>query len=149
MSLLGVISLVVILAGGFLGLVALTGVPMRGGIGVRVWQPTSVAQLNSTYRAAIGNSTVDLRHVAFTAGTYRVTASVAVGQLVVEVPSNVVVDVTAHSGIGNVVYENQNGSQQFFERPTTGAHGAAPVLVLVADAGVGQVQLYRATSASS
>jgi phage shock protein PspC (stress-responsive transcriptional regulator) len=147
-ALVGVISLVIVASGAFLGLVAMTGVPMRGGIGVRVWQPTSVMQLNATYRTAIGNTTVDLRHVDFTTGTYHLTASVAVGQLVVDVPANVVVDVTAHSGIGNVVYENENGSQQFFERPTTtsgaGARNSAPVLVLVADAGVGQVQLYRA-----
>ena len=151
-SLLAMTSLVIISTGAFFGAVALTGVPLRGGIGQRVFQPTSLSQLSSTYRMAIGNTTVDLRHVPFGTGVYHVTASVAVGELRVEVPANVVVDVTAHSGIGNVVYENQNGSQQFFEglgTSTSGHRSAAPQLVLTAEAGIGQVQLYRATSTSS
>ena len=152
-SLLAVASLVIIVTGAFFGAVALTGVPLRGGVGERVFQPTSLSQLNSTYRVAIGNTTVDLQHVPFGSGVYHVTASVAVGELRVEVPANVVVDVTAHSGIGDVVYENQDGSQQFFEgSPTSGsgsAKKASPQLVLTAEAGIGQVQLYRASSTSS
>jgi phage shock protein PspC (stress-responsive transcriptional regulator) len=152
-SLIVMTSLVIIATGAFFGLVALTGVPMRGGIGERVWQPTSLSQLNATYRTAIGNTTVDLRHVPFGSGVYHVAASVAVGELVVDVPANVVVDVTAHSGIGDVVYENADGSQQFFEGSGTSrsGHGGAssPELVLTADAGIGQVQLYRAAPASS
>jgi phage shock protein PspC (stress-responsive transcriptional regulator) len=152
-SLLAVTSLVIVSTGAFFGAVALTGVPMRGGIGERVFQPTSVSQLNSPYRVAIGNTTVDLQHVPFGSGVYHVTASVAVGELRVEVPANVVVDVTAHSGIGDVVYENQSGSQQFFEGLTgsNSSHGtsASPELVLTAEAGIGQVQLYRAEPVSS
>jgi phage shock protein PspC (stress-responsive transcriptional regulator) len=151
--LLATASLVIIVTGAFFGVIALTGVPLRGGIGERVWQPTSLSELNTTYRTAIGNTTVDLRHVPFRPGVYHVTASVAVGELVVDVPANIVVDVSAHSGIGDVVYENQNGSQQFFEGSGTSksAHGKAssPQLVLTADAGIGQVQLYRAAPASS
>jgi phage shock protein PspC (stress-responsive transcriptional regulator) len=150
--LLAVASLVIVATGAFFGAVALTGVPLSGGIGERVWQPTSLAALQTTYRTAIGNTTVDLRHVPFGTGVYHVTASVAVGELVVDVPANVVVDVSAHSGIGDVVYENANGSQQFFEGsgPLKGSHGSAsPQLVLTADAGIGQVQLYRAAPASS
>jgi len=139
--------------GAFFGIVALTGVPLRGGIGERVWQPTSLSQLNTTYRTAIGNTTVDLRDVPFGNGVYHVTASVAVGELVVDVPANVVVDVSAHSGIGDVVYENADGSQQFFEGSSASrsGHGSAssPRLVLTAEAGIGQVQLYRAVPSSS
>ena len=35
----------------------------------------------NSYRTAIGNTTLDLRHVPFGTGVYHVTASVAVGQL--------------------------------------------------------------------
>jgi phage shock protein PspC (stress-responsive transcriptional regulator) len=146
-------SLVIVATGAFFGAIALTGVPLSGGIGERIWQPTTLSELHTTYRTAIGNTTLDLRHVPFGTGTYHVTASVAVGELVVEVPANVVVDVAAHSGIGDVVYENANGSQQFFEGLGTvkSGHGkaASPQLVLTADAGIGQVQLYRAAAASS
>jgi predicted membrane protein len=112
-----------------------------------------LSQLNTTYRTAIGNTTVDLRDVPFGNGVYHVTASVAVGELVVDVPANVVVDVSAHSGIGDVVYENADGSQQFFEGSSASrsGHGSAssPRLVLTAEAGIGQVQLYRAVPSSS
>lgn len=53
---------------------------------------------------------------------------------------------------GHMVYENQFGSQQFFEgvgTSTSGHNSASPQLDLTAEAGIGQVQLYRATSVSS
>jgi phage shock protein PspC (stress-responsive transcriptional regulator) len=146
---LAAISLFVLAVGAFFAVVALTGVPLSGGIGDRVWQPTSVAQVQPTYRTAIGNMTVDLREVPFTKGIVHVTASVAVGKLLVAVPSGLIVDVTARSGVGNVVYEN--GSVQAFIQPALSAarraHGGAE-LVLDAEAGVGQVQLLRAPASA-
>jgi len=146
--LLGVLALIVlsvfiVAVGAFFGVVAMTGVPLAGGIGDRVWQPTSVAQVQPVYRTAIGNMTVDLRQVPFRVGTTHVTATVGVGRLLVEVPSGVVVDVTAHSGIGDVTYVN-GSPEQFRGTASTATTGVVRrQLVLVAEAGVGQVQLYR------
>ncbi|HEV3213477.1 MAG TPA: PspC domain-containing protein [Acidimicrobiales bacterium] len=143
----GAVTLAIVATGAFFALVASTGVPFTGGIGDRVYQPTSLAQVQPTYRTAIGNLTVDLRRVHFTSRTTRVTASVAVGLLTVEVPPGVVVDVSAHSGFGNVVA--QPGDLQTFSGPervsASGSAAAHPQLDLVAEAGVGQVRLVRGT----
>ena len=73
------LSLVILATAAFFGAVAVTGVPLTGGIGQRVVQPTTPAELQPSYRMAIGNLTVDLTHVPLGAGTRTVSASVAVG----------------------------------------------------------------------
>ncbi len=141
---LGCMTLGIVAAGSFLGLVASTGVPMSGGIGERIYQPTSLAQLQRFYRTSMGDMTVDLRQVRFPASTVHVTASVAVGHLTVDVPPGVVVDVSAHAGFGDV--SSSPGDLQSFSTPATGAAGRtdrAHVLVLVAEVGVGRVDLVR------
>ena len=99
---LACLTLLIVVAGTFLGMVASTGVPMSGGVGERIYQPTSLAELQPTYRTAIGNMTVNLDQVHFGAAPVHVTASVAVGLLTIEVPPGVIVDVTAHAGFGTV-----------------------------------------------
>ena len=135
------LSLFVLLVGTFLVLVAWTGVPIAGGVGERVYAPVSMSQLHSAYRLAAGDLTVDLRRVHFSdhAAPRHLTASVAVGVVTIDVPRGVVVDVTAHSGIGNVVTSPAGLGQ--FQPPT--AHRAPAQLVLNVDAGIGQVQLNR------
>jgi phage shock protein PspC (stress-responsive transcriptional regulator) len=135
------VTFVILVTGAFFALVASTGVPFTGGIGDRVYQPATLGQVQRTYRAAIGSLTVDLRRVHFTTHTTHVTASVAVGVLTVEVGPGVVVDVSAHSGVGNVVAAT--GDLSSFGIPSGSTAGAHPQLSLVADAGVGQVRLVR------
>jgi phage shock protein PspC (stress-responsive transcriptional regulator) len=140
---LGCMTLVIVVAGSFLGLVASTGVPMSGGIGERIYQPTTLAQVQRFYRTSIGDMTVDLRQVRFPPSTVRVTASVAVGRLVVEVPPGVVVDVTAHAGVGDVS-SSPGDLQSFASLTQVPSPDAKRVLVLVAEVGVGRVDLVRA-----
>jgi len=85
---------------------------------------------------------VDLRRVHFGRTPTHVTASVAVGVVTVEVPPGVVVDVNAHSGFGNVV-ASPGDLQSFSAPPRSVANRSRPGLVLVAEAGVGQVRLIR------
>ena len=142
-----VISLVILAAGAFFGAVATTGVPLTGGIGQRIVQPTSPAQLQTTYRLAIGNMTVDLTRVPFGSAPRTVTASVGVGVLVIDVPPGAVVDVRAQSSIGSVSYGDSG--QASFETPTgpTTIFGAPrPQLVVDARVGIGQVRLERGGS---
>ena len=142
-----VISLVILVAGAFFGAVATTGVPLTGGIGQRIVQPTSPAQLQTTYRLAIGNMTVDLTRVPFGSAPRTVTASVGVGVLVIDVPPGAVVDVRAQSSIGSVSYGDSG--QASFETPTgpTTIFGAPrPQLVVDARVGIGQVRLERGGS---
>jgi phage shock protein PspC (stress-responsive transcriptional regulator) len=138
---LAAVTLAILVSAAFFALVASTGVPLSGGIGDRVIQPTAISQLRPTYRTAIGNMTLDLQLIHFTRATTRVTASVAVGMLTIEVPPGVVVDVDAHAGVGNVV--STPSDLQSFSTPA-GGHGAArPQLILTAQVGVGQVRLIR------
>ena len=64
-------------------------VPLRGGIGSRAANPTSVAEIQSTYHVGIGQQTIDLSQVQFGGKTVHITASVGVGRLLVEVPPGV------------------------------------------------------------
>jgi phage shock protein PspC (stress-responsive transcriptional regulator) len=126
---------------------ALSGVPLRGGIGDVQWQPTSAAQVAPQYRLGIGNMRLDLRDVAFRAGTTHVTASVGIGHLIVVLPPGPSVSVTAHAGMGDVQMFGQDVGGVSTGR-TLRQGGAAPGnaarIVLNAQAGVGQVQVTRA-----
>jgi hypothetical protein len=143
-----VVSLVILVVATFLGAVATTGVPLTGGIGDRVVQPSSVAQLQPVYRLAGGTMTIDLTHVTFGAVPRTITASVGVGRLVVDVPPGAVVDVDAHSAIGSVTY-GPPGAQAFPTPagPTLSPFGPPqPRLTVDAQVGMGQVLLQRGTA---
>jgi phage shock protein PspC (stress-responsive transcriptional regulator) len=137
---LGIVTLAILVSAAFFGLVASTGVPLSGGIGDRVVQPTELSQVHSTYRTAIGNMTVDLQQIHFTRTTH-LTASVAVGLLTIDIPPGVVVDVDAHAGVGSVTSEP--GSMQEFSMPSGSNDASRPQLVLTAQVGVGQIRLVR------
>jgi len=135
-----VVSLVVLLGGGFLAFVAMTGVPITGGIGDNVYAPTTLAQVHSTYRTSFGAMTVNLEQVPFAGQTVAVTATVAVGELTIEVPAGVVVDVTAQSGVHKINYPQ--GYNSFYVAPLSGSHQGH--LELKVKVGVGSLQLIRA-----
>jgi phage shock protein PspC (stress-responsive transcriptional regulator) len=151
LMILSLIAIVVVTVGGAFAAVAISGVPLHGGVGDREWRPTAPGQLQHDYRLAIGNMTVDLRNVTFPAGSTSITASVGMGHLLVEVPPGVSVSVNAHSGLGAVVYGDGhgntdpasfgNGSSSNSGIPST-AH-----LNLTATTGVGVVQLDRSQGA--
>jgi hypothetical protein len=114
---------------------------------------------------AIGNMQVDLSNVAFGPGTTHVTASVGIGNLVVDLPSGTAVSVSAHSGLGDVQVFGQNdggfGPRRVMQNAgaatsvtvgTVGTVGTAgnagnagnrPRIVLDAQTGVGHVQVIR------
>jgi len=77
----------------------LTDIPLNAGIGEERHRP--VAQVDDEYRWGIGSMTVDLRGVTDLGG-HTITASVAIGELIVIVPDDVAISVTATSGIGEV-----------------------------------------------
>ena len=137
--LIAVVSLAILAAGGVLAYVAATGVPMTGGVGQRIYQPNSVAEVQRQYRLAIGSMTIDLRGVGFRDESMAIVATVAVGQLTVEVPPGVQVNLNAQSGTSTIVYPN--GRQSFY---LSGTSKAAPShLNLTVRVGIGRVELYR------
>ena len=137
-------ALVALATAGLFAITALSDVPLKGGIGDRTYQPASTTELRRDYRLAIGQLTVDLSGVALGEGTTRVNASVGVGHLVVRVPQDVDVSVNAHSGAGEVVvfgrHANGVGADRVSRQTST---NASHLIVLNAEAGVGQVEVVR------
>lgn len=79
------------------------GVPLRGGVGERVWEPTSVAQVRPSYELAAGLLVLDLRSLDVPAGTtVAVEATVAAGTVLVQLPGDVGVRVRGEAGLGEV-----------------------------------------------
>ncbi len=148
-------TIFILVVGAFLGFLASTGVPMHGGSGVRVDQPTSLAQVQKTYETEFGSLTVDLSHVQFTPNPMTVTASVAVGVLNVDVPADAVVNLKTHVGAGNVTYIGRNGyeTQPFNAVPpsltTAAEQRRAPHLNLNVEVGAGRIFLRRGGAVGS
>lgn len=138
LAFLSFLSLLILATGFFLLALQVIGVPLQGGSGVREWRPTTIAEVQHTYHGAFGQSTIDLLNVPFTSGTWSITATQGVGVLIVDVPSNVTVDLRTHVGIGNAV------SNQFQPLPLFTASASHKAnLELNLQVGVGQIELRR------
>ena len=152
LMILSLVALLAVIVGGAFTAVALSGVPIHGGVGDRELRPTVASQVQHDYRLAIGNMVLDLRNVQFPAGSTSVNASVGIGHLLVEVPPGVVVSVNAHSGIGNVTYADGQGNSDAASFGSGSAANASspsePHLNLTATTGIGVVQLARGVGAN-
>jgi phage shock protein PspC (stress-responsive transcriptional regulator) len=135
---LGFLSLLILVTGSFLIMLQVIGVPIQGGSGTKEWGPTTIAQVQHAYHGAFGESTIDLLNVPFTSGTVSVTATLGVGVLIVDVPTNVTVSLRSHVGIGNVV-SNQFHLLPLFTTPTSHKTN----LELNLQVGVGQIEVRR------
>jgi hypothetical protein len=157
-TLVAVLAMAVVAVATVFSVEALSGVPLRGGVGNTQWQPTTASQVASRYRLAIGTMRVDLSDVTFRAGTTDVTASVGIGNLVVELPPGPTVSVSAHSGLGEVQVFGQDSGGFATNRimqttgttvsgppgsPTSSSATNRPHIVLNAQTGVGAVQVIR------
>jgi hypothetical protein len=76
-------------------------VPLGGGVGDRTERPTTTDQLTG-YELAVGDLVVDLRQLRVPPGATAVKARVGIGQLTVQLPQGVSVEVVASSGLGEV-----------------------------------------------
>jgi phage shock protein PspC (stress-responsive transcriptional regulator) len=141
------LSLMILVSGAFFGAVATTGVPLTGGMGQRIIQPSGPAQLLSNYRLAIGSMTVDLNRMSFGPSPRTVHASVGVGVLIIDVPQGVAVDVQANTSIGSVDF-GSSGPASFAgpSRPATVFGMPRPKVVVDAQVGIGQIRLERGGS---
>ncbi|HEY1762670.1 MAG TPA: PspC domain-containing protein [Acidimicrobiales bacterium] len=135
LAFLGFISFLIVISGATLLALQVTGVPAEGGSGARQWAPTTLSEVQHRYHGAFGAMNIDFSHVAFK-GTTTVTATEGIGNLVVEVPAGVTVDLRTHVGIGNV--ENYDAG---FDAPGTVVRPTGANLVLNLSVGIGQIQL--------
>lgn len=112
------------------------------------WHPSSVATLDDQHRLAIGKATLDLTGIpAGTVVTDVVTASVGIGTLIVIVPADMAVDITASVGAGSIQVAGQpevSGSDRTV-RTTLPAESGVPASTVDLDleVGLGTVEVSR------
>jgi phage shock protein PspC (stress-responsive transcriptional regulator) len=127
--------------------------PLTGGIGERLWQPRTAAEVRPAYRLAGGELIVDLGRVRFRPGSTSVEASVAGGRLLVVVPDEVAAEVHGRAGAGALDLfgsgEDRWGAQvdSTVTAPPTKPPktGAAATVRLDAHVGYGLVEVRRAS----
>jgi predicted membrane protein len=118
-------------------------VPLAGGVGDRSEQPATPADLTD-YQLGAGDFYLDLRQLAVPPGTTAVKARVGFGDLTVDLPGGVAVEVDARAGVGNVsvLGREESGVGSRLElRDQDG--GGDRRLVLDLRVGVGQVEVDR------
>ncbi len=118
---------------------------VEDGVGERVVQPASAAELAPRYRFGIGEHTVDLRDISLAAGTTHIEAALGIGQLVVVVPDDTTTVVNADVGAGSIVLPSgrevgQGGLDGVRETATVAVPGTAGGrLVVDANLGIGEL----------
>jgi phage shock protein PspC (stress-responsive transcriptional regulator) len=134
-----------------LALMAATAVQpvLDRGTGTRRWFPATAAQVAPEYRLGMGDATLDLSAVTVppSAPPLHVTARLDVGHLVVRVPDGTTVAVhgRVRAGDVNLPSGDTNGTD-VDRRWSDTVGGTAPDIVVDARVGVGQLEVFRATS---
>jgi phage shock protein PspC (stress-responsive transcriptional regulator) len=124
----------------------LNDLPWGGGVGDRLERPVTASQVDDRYRLSVGSLRVDLSGLALKPGETRVDASVGVGELVVELPPGVPVEVTGRvqGGDLSVLDERDDGVDVREHAVDPGFEGARKRLVLDAEVGLGHLEVRRA-----
>ncbi len=129
-------------------------IKLEGGVGDRMEHPTALGELQTPYHLSIGQLTIDLRGLHIAAGVQvpagsrfaHLEASVGIGQLLVEVPSGVVVLWHGRVGAGELhIFGRTLGSGfDVDERsPAVSINPRAGVLSLDLSVGLGQIEVTR------
>lgn len=116
------------------------------GVGDRTWTPTAT---DSSFNLGAGEARLDL--ASLPAGATSVDVSMGAGHLIVYVPSDTAVKLTATVGLGEVDVPGQrptSGSDLDVTRdvPATAPGGATTTVDLTAQVGLGQLEVRRAAS---
>jgi phage shock protein PspC (stress-responsive transcriptional regulator) len=117
--------------------------PLEGGIGDRSYAPVTVAEVRSEYRSLGGRLSLDLTGLQTGPRIIHISASVAVGQLMVRLPEGASVEIRSRVGAGHsyVLGSSQDvgtNLDNVFMR-----HGLdQPTFVLDLQAGIGEVYVY-------
>jgi predicted membrane protein len=119
-------------------------VPLAGGVGDRTAQPVTPAELTD-YELGAGDFRLDLGRLEVPPGTTTVRARVGFGELAVDLPGGVAVEVDARAGVGSVQAFGREESGVGTHLETSGQDGAAGDRRLVLDlrVGVGRVEVDR------
>lgn len=117
--------------------------PLEGGMGDQRYAPANLAELRGEYRLMGGRLVLDLTGLSGRREPIRVSASVAVGELLVLVPANASVQVDARVGAGaTLVFDARQVGTSLQDRYVRNQFGGA-VYVLDLEAGIGDVRVVR------
>ena len=115
--------------------------PLEGGMGDQRYAPANLAELRSEYRLIGGRLVLDLTGLSRRREVIHVTASVAVGEVLVLIPADAGVRVDARVGAGGTLISDarQIGTSLEDRYVRNGFGGATYVLDL--EAGIGEVRV--------
>ena len=116
----------------------LADIPLSGGFGEERLRPAAVVE--DEYHWGIGSMTLDLRGTTGDLAGREITASVAIGELIVYVPEGVDVTIDAHVGIGEARCSAKPAAASTAGVQVSGGPGA---LVLDLDVAIGKVEVRR------
>lgn len=121
-------------------------VPLQGGIGQAYVQPQQLADVQDAYHLVAGELWIDLSQLEAGSDPIVISATVGIGEIFVLVPYDSVVDVTGTVQGGRIWMfgRGQAGTALADHVAPTGPRGGR-IVTLRLDAGIGQVQVERAT----
>lgn len=129
-----------------LTLTSLVDVELRGGVGERVYEPRTAAELRTDYRLAAGQLTLDLGSLAVANGTTALASSVGLGEIVVTVPPDAAVRIEARAGLGGIVIfgtESDDDVDVTEQYSSPGYDTAARRVSLDLSVGIGKIEVRR------
>ena len=147
-----------IILGAFLALATTAAsfnpVGFRGGVGDRVWHPRTVeaVQDHGPYRLGVGDARIDLSDLDLSGGQHvQVDARLGIGSMDITVPEGVTVRVVSDVQAGSVQIlsnERQDGTDvhEDVTDPVDAVDATAPQLTIDVEIGVGELEVFRATS---
>ena len=121
-------------------------VPLEGGIADAAFRPQSPGEIQNAYHLVAGQLRIDLSDLTASSGAVVVNATVGVGEIFVLIPRDAIVEVTGtvQSGRLRLFGQNHIGTALADHTEPTGPVGGI-VVTLNLDAGIGQIQVERAT----
>lgn len=105
-------------------------------------RPGTVEEVKARYAHGIGSLTIDLRDLDPGLDVLELEASNGIGDLVVQVPADASLEVSARAGVGSVTVGDRR-SDGFGPRVETQVAGEGPTLSLDLSVGVGDIRVER------
>ena len=120
--------------------------PLTDVMGARTWRPAT-GQADPAYRLGVGEGTLDLGALRSTGTTQQVSASIGLGELVIDVPDGLTVQIVASVGAGEVSVKPPGASPQSRSSGLGAGDGdvvvigtaAVPDVVVHASVGLGEI----------
>ncbi|HEU5424783.1 MAG TPA: cell wall-active antibiotics response protein LiaF [Nitrolancea sp.] len=118
-------------------------VPLHGTVGDQNISLRAIEDVQSKYNVTAGNLTLDFQRVAFPAGDTNVEVRVGAGNLSIDVPRDVAVQVRYQVGVGDVTVfgHNESGIGMDSQRETAGFASADHRLILDVNVGAGELEV--------